>query len=130
MVAPGLFSLMAGHALVKANKLNKQKIQLANQDRIAAIHKMMDEKLGGEVQTEDETRFMPQNSESDVNNPNEKNEVQSTDLSALSSIPLTEQDKKGETYYDSMKAIKYCRHCGRKVDYDSSIYCKYCGKEL
>lgn len=130
MIAPGLFCLMAGHALIKANKLNEQKIQLANQKRIAAIHKIMDEKFGGEVQTEDEARFMPQNSESDVNNPNEKNEVQSTDLSALSSIPQTGQDKKGETSYDNIKAIKYCRHCGRKVDYDSSLYCKYCGKEL
>lgn len=130
MIAPGLFCLMAGHALIKANKLNEQKIQLANQKRIAAIHKIMDEKFGGEVQTEDKARFMPQNSESDVNNPNEKNEVQSADLSALSSIPQTGQDKKGETSYDNIKAIKYCRHCGRKVDYDSYIYCKYCGKEL
>ncbi len=38
---------MAGHALIKAEKFNKQKIQLADQKRIDAIHKMMDEKLGG-----------------------------------------------------------------------------------
>lgn len=127
MVAPGLFCLLAGHALIKANKLNEQKMQLANQDRIAAIHKMMDEKLGGEAQTEDDARFMPQNGASDVNTPNE---VQPTELSAQADIPQTGQNKEEETSNDNIKAIQYCRHCGRKVDYDSSIYCKYCGKEL
>ena len=127
LVAPGLFCLMAGHALIKTNKLNKQKIQLANQDRIAAIHKKMDEKLGGEDPTEDEARFIPQNGAPDVNTPNE---VQPTELSAQANIPQTGKNKEEETSNDNIKAIKYCRRCGRKVDYDSSLYCKYCGKEL
>lgn len=130
MVAPCLFCLMAGHALIKAEKFNKQKIQLADQKRIDAIHKMMDEKLGGETQTEDEAQFMPQNNELGVNKSNEKKEVQTTDISAQTSIPQVEQDKMDDTFTDAMKTVKYCRHCGRKIDYDSSIYCKYCGKEL
>lgn len=44
MVAPGLFCLMAGHTLKKVKKWNKQKTQLANQQRFVAIHKTMDEK--------------------------------------------------------------------------------------
>lgn len=127
MVAPGLFCLMAGHALIKANKLNEQKMRLADQQRIAAIHKMMDENSKPNSQTEDDTRFMPQNGVSDVNKPNE---VQTADLSAHTSIPQTGQDKEEETSNENIKAIKYCRHCGKKVDYDSSLYCKYCGKEL
>lgn len=127
MVAPGLFCLMAGHALIKANKLNEQKMQLANQQRITAIHKMMDEKFETEPLPKDDTRFMPQNGVSDVNSPNE---VQPVDLSAHTSIPQTGQDKGEETSNGNIKAIKYCRHCGRKVDYESSLYCKYCGKEL
>ncbi len=38
--------------------------------------------LEGETQTEDEAQFMPQNNELGVNKLNEKNEVQTTDLSA------------------------------------------------
>ena len=127
LVAPGLFFLMLGYALIKAKKLNKQKIQFADQKRIDAIHKMMDEKLGGESQTEDNTRFMPQNGVLNINTPNE---VQPMDLSVHVSIPQIGQGKEEETSNDNIKAIKYCRHCGRKVDYDSSLYCKYCGKEL
>lgn len=132
LVAPGLFCLMAGHALIKANKLNKQKIQLANQDRIAAIHKIMDKKLETETNTdkEENMRYMPQNNELDINKSNEESEVLSTDISAQTSILQVEQDKKDDTSTDVAKAVKYCRHCGRKIDYDSSLYCKYCGKEL
>lgn len=128
-VAPGLFCLMLGYALIKAKKLNKQKIQLADQKRIDAIHKMMDEKFGGEDQTEDEVRFMPQNEGFKMNGSDkESKEPLTDDVSARTSLPHTEQNKKEET--PSMDVVKYCRHCGKKVDYDSSTYCKYCGKEL
>lgn len=128
-VAPGLFCLMLGYALIKAKKLNKQKIQLADQKRIDAIHKMMDEKFGGEDQSEDEARFMPQNEGFNMNGSDkESKEPLTDDVSACTSLPHTEQNKKEET--PSMDVVKYCRHCGKKVDYDSSTYCKYCGKEL
>lgn len=128
-VAPGLFCLMLGYALIKAKKLNKQKIQLADQKRIDAIHKMMDEKFGGEDQTEDEVQFMPQNEGFKMNGSDkESKEPLTDDVSARTSLPHTEQNKKEET--PSMDVVKYCRHCGKKVDYDSSTYCKYCGKEL
>lgn len=128
MVAPGLFCLMAGHALIKANKLNEQKMQLANQKRITAIHKMMDEKLGWEIQTEDDSRFMPQNEDFNVNSSTKESEDPLSDVSVRTSLPNTEQNQKEEI--SSMKVVKYCRHCRKKVDYDSSTYCKYCGKEL
>ncbi len=129
MVAPGIFCLMLGYALIKAKKLNKQKIQLADQKRIDAIHKMMDEKFGEEDQTEDEARFMPQNEGFNMNGSDkESKEPLTDDVSARTSLPHTEQNKKEET--PSMDVVKYCRHCGKKVDYDSSTYCKYCGKEL
>lgn len=128
-VAPGLFCLMLGYALIKAKKLNKQKIQLADQKRIDAIHKMMDEKFGGKDQTEDEVQFMPQNEGFKMNGSDkESKEPLTDDVSARTSLPHTEQNKKEET--PSMDVVKYCRHCGKKVDYDSSTYCKYCGKEL
>ena len=128
-VAPGLFCLMLGYALIKAKKLNKQKIQLADQKRIDAIHKMVDEKFGGEDQTENEARFMPQNEGFNMNGlDKESKEPFTDDVSARTSLPHTEQNKKEET--PSMDVVKYCRHCGKKVDYDSSTYCKYCGKEL
>ena len=52
MVAPGLFCLMAGHTLKKVKKWDKQKIQLANQQRFVAIHKMMDEKFSTDTNKE------------------------------------------------------------------------------
>lgn len=127
MVAPGLFCLMAWHAVTKAKKLNKQKKQLAEQQKNVAVFKEMDEKRGADADTEDDTHFMPQ---LDVNKTNKESEVHPADLSAQTSISQAEQDNKEETANDSIKAIKYCRHCGKKVDYDSSTYCKYCGKEL
>ena len=128
MVAPGLFCLLAGYALIKANKLNEQKKQLADQDRIATIHEMMDEKIEGKAQTEDGAQFMPQNENCSINGSDKESEEQPTDVSACTSLPHTEQNKKEET--SCMGVVKFCRHCGKKVDYDSSIYCKYCGKEL
>ena len=129
IVAPVLFCFMSGYALIKAKKLNKKKIQLADQKRIDAIHKMMDEKFGGEDQTEDEARFMPQNEDFNMNGSDkESKEPLTDDVYTRTNLPHTEQNKKEET--PSMDVVKYCRHCGKKVDYDSSTYCKYCGKEL
>lgn len=132
LVAPGLFCLMTGHALIKAKRLNEQRIQLAEQQRIAVIHKMMDEKFEAETNTdtEEDTRFMPQNDVLDTNKPNEESEGQLTEKPAQAKISHTEQDIVDEASNDNVKAVRYCRHCGRKVDYDSSTYCKYCGREL
>lgn len=131
LVAPGLFCLMAGHALIKAKRLNNQRIQFADQQRITAIHKMMDERFETEtnIGTEEDTRFMPQNEDFNMNGSDKESKGPLTnDVSARTSLPHTEQNKKEET--PSMDVVKYCRHCGKKVDYDSSTYCKYCGKEL
>lgn len=131
LVAPGLFCLMSGYALIKAKRLNEQRTQIAEQQRIAAIHKMMDERFETEtnIGTEEDTRFMPQNEDFNMNGSDkESKEPLTNDVSARTSLPHTEQNKKEET--PSMDVVKYCRHCGKKVDYDSSTYCKYCGKEL
>lgn len=128
LVAPGLFCLMSGHALIKSKKRN---IQLAYKQEITGIQKMEDEELETCSKTEEETRFMPLKNVLDVDKTNEESEVQPTDKPTETNLPVTEQNKMDEvSSNDSMKAVKYCRHCGRKVDYDSSIYCKYCGKEL
>ena len=130
LVAPGLFFLMAGHTLIKAKKWNEQKTQLANQQRIAAIHKMMDERFSSNTSEEDESRFMPQNEDLTVSDSNKGNNKESTDTSICKNSIHSEQDNKDKVSDDNMKLIKYCRYCGNKVDYDSSMYCKYCGKEL
>ena len=131
LVAPGLFCLMSGHALIKAKRLNEQRTQIAEQQRIVAIHKMMDKRFETEanIGTEEDTRFMHQNEYFNMNGSDkESKEPLTDDVSARTSLPHTEQNKKEET--SSMDVVKYCRHCGKKVDYDSSTYCKYCGKEL
>lgn len=130
MVAPGLFCLMAGHTLIKAKRWNEQMTQLANQQRIAAIHKMMDERFSSNTCEEDESRFMPQNEDLTMSDSKKENNKESTDTSICTNSLHAEQDNKDKVSDDNMKPIKYCRHCGNKVDYDSSIYCKYCGKEL
>lgn len=127
MAAPSLFCLMAWYAVTKSKKLDKQKKQLAEQQKMAAVFKEMDEKRGADTDTEDDTHFMPQ---LDVNKSNEEIGARPMEMSAKTSISQAGQDNKEETANDSIKAIKYCRHCGKMVDYDSSTYCKYCGKEL
>ena len=128
MVAPGLFCLMLGYTLIKAKKRN---IQLADKQEITDIHKMEDEELETSSKTENETRFMPLKNVLDIDKTNEESEVQPTDKSTETNLPVTEQNKVDEvSSNNSMKTVKYCRHCGREVDYDNSIYCKYCGKEL
>lgn len=131
LVAPGIFCLMSGYALIKAKRLNEQRTQIAEQQRIAAIHKMMDKRFETEtnIGTDEDTRFMHQNEYFNMNGSDkESKEPLTDDVSARTSLPHTEQNKKEET--SSMDVVKYCRHCGKKVDYDSSTYCKYCGKEL
>lgn len=130
MVAPGLFCLMAWYAVTKANKLNKQKKQLAEQQKMAAVFKVMDENRGAGTDTEEDTYFTPKDNMLDVNKSNEEIGARPMEMSAKTSISQAGQDNKEETANDSIKAIKYCRHCGKMVDYDSSTYCKYCGKEL
>ena len=92
----------------------------------------MDEKFETETNTDTEydTRFMPQNDVLDTNKPNEESEEQLTEKPVQAKISQTEQETMDDASNDSVKAVRYCRHCGRKVDYDSSTYCKYCGKEL
>ena len=128
MVAPGLFCLMSGYALTKAKKRN---MQFAEKKENTDIHKMEYEELETYSKTKDETQFMPFNKVLDVDKLNEESKVQPTDKLTQTNVSVTEQNKVDEvSSNDSMKTVKYCRHCGRKVDYDSSIYCKYCGKEL
>ena len=31
---------------------------------------------------------------------------------------------------NSEQVIKFCRHCGGKLDYQSDKFCKHCGKQL
>ena len=128
MVAPGLFCLMSGYALTKAKKRN---MQFAEKKENTDIHKMEDEESETCSKTEEEIRFMPLKNVLDVDKTNEESKVQPTDKLTQTNVSVTEQNKVDEvSSNDSMKTVKYCRHCGRKVDYDSSIYCKYCGKEL
>ncbi|WP_278670632.1 hypothetical protein [Leyella stercorea] len=127
-VAPGLFYLMSGYALMNSKKRN---MPLADKQKITDIHKMEDEESETCSKAEEETRFMPLENVLDVDKTNEESEVQPTDKPTETNLPVTEQNKVDEvSSNDSMKAVKYCRHCGRNVDYDSYIYCKYCGKEL
>lgn len=130
MVAPGLFCLMVGYALIKANKSNEQKKQLANQQKIVVVQDIMDKTPSTDTNTEDDTRFMPRNEELNVNNTNKESEEPSTVVSTRTSLLPIEQNKEAEISSGNVEVVKYCRHCGKKVDYESSTYCKYCGKEL
>ena len=42
--------------------------------------------------------------------------------------PREEQESMSSSY--SVQNIKFCRHCGKKLDYISDKYCKHCGKPL
>lgn len=131
MVVPGLFCLMAGYASIKANRLNSQKEQQSEQQRIAAIHSELNQKFAKEAESkEDDKRFIPHNEDLDVNNPTEEDETQTTNISLQANITNREQASELLSAGDYMKTVKYCRHCGKEVGCDSSKYCKHCGKEL
>lgn len=41
-----------------------------------------------------------------------------------------DQVKTGKVNTETISSIKFCRHCGGKIDYASDKFCKHCGKKL
>lgn len=55
---------------------------------------------------------------------NNETKIRKADPMAIETESIHRDSEDNETQYG------YCRHCGKRIDYQSGKYCKYCGKEL
>lgn len=134
---PIFFCTMAGNILQEVNLLNKRKKRLAIQQRTAAILAMLDQEAETNASSDSGEQFMPQNESIDANtssgNISDTRLSQETpydDKPTQTDVNKTEITNAQKATNIGVRIPQYCRHCGRKIDYDGSGYCQYCGKEL
>ncbi len=125
----------------------------AEQQGMVGINTMLDQKDGKESESkeddnrsmtrqedcmqsesrEDDSRFMPHQDDGMGSSPRTSSE---NEEESVNDIPehFTCCDEKHievqEATNNNNDLPKYCRHCGKEVDYTNSRYCKYCGSEL
>lgn len=69
---------------------------------------------------DDETRFMPKALDEEVNEP----------LSIFDKEELKESMPQITQEVEKKPVYRFCRYCGKKIDYEGVKYCKHCGKPL
>ena len=82
---------------------------------------------------EDDCRFMPYQDagmDSSPKTSSENEEESTTDFPDRFTCCDEEHIEVQEATNNDNNLPKYCRHCGKEVDYANSRYCKYCGREL
>lgn len=83
---------------------------------------------------EDNSRFMPHQYDAMDSSPRNSTKSENEEEPVNDFPDFTDcEDKHIEVQeatnnYNNLP--KYCRHCGKEVDYTNSIYCKYCGRKL
>ena len=60
----------------------------------------------------------------------EKDSTTSTIESDVISEEQSINEQNSPIQESSDQVVKFCRHCGAKLDYQNGNYCKYCGKQL
>lgn len=80
----------------------------------------------------DHTRYMPQSVADDSDLV-----VDEIDMPKKKEPMENIAEKRDENFSDDSKSyvkesdkVRFCSHCGKSVDYDSDVYCKYCGTKL
>ena len=63
---------------------------------------------------EDDSRFMPKGNEEEI----------------IEITELTEKDKPEIIVSQATPVYKFCRYCGKMIDYEGVKYCKHCGKPI
>ena len=113
-----LFSIMAIVVNMKARQSNKvvtpKEVPNSNSD-----FAIKSEEEAIPVQN-DEARFIPKVLDEGVNEP-----LSTFDKEDLKeSVPLITQE------VEEKPAYRFCRYCGKRIDYEGVKYCKHCGKPL
>ena len=75
------------------------------------------DEIDSEKQQEDESRFMPQAISGNVTESEDKLKEEKTEAD---NKPI-EIDR---------PSYKFCRYCGKRIDYEGVKYCKHCGKAI
>ncbi len=82
---------------------------------------------------EDDSRFMPHQNDGMAPSPRTSSENEEESVHDFPDRFICCDEKHTEVqeatnHYNDLP--KYCRHCGKEVDYANSRYCKYCGSKL
>ena len=154
--APVLFAIMAFFALRYKQEESTEPIVEENKKEsldTAPIH--IEEKYDSTSNIEDDSKYMPlMDIEQDVltksdedlreieNNQQPEsiaveepsvNKVEQVDSSIKNDDATKKQSVENPAALEQVNTeefIKFCRHCGVKLDYQSDKYCKHCGKQL
>ena len=143
--APVLFAIMAFFAF--RNKNEHETNNISNTD----THKNIESFTDNEV-NDDYSRYMPSaatgtsvvqdNIQENVKEESavlttEQDEPESLDKNSSTEIIENETEMTSDCLSEQdivspipEQTIKYCRHCGGRLDYINDKYCKYCGKPL
>lgn len=133
-----LFIAMVALVHKKSNKALKEENDVAETVPIAentevrqSVMELVPSEPIGHNQDNDHTRFMP---------PSESENTEAAQGSEVQKIVTTEAIDLGAATQDSalivseetstLSSPKFCRNCGKLVDYESGAYCKYCGQEI
>ena len=129
--APVLFSIMAFFAL--RNKTNKQTeivqdIDICESDETTTTPEDSNdiEQTCSNEGTENKYEALREDITQEASNKDLSTEIPQKNIS-ISQEKLSDYDETSSTIES---AVKYCRHCGKKVDYAGGRFCKYCGKSF
>lgn len=152
---PVLFAIMTYFALRNKQQETNEPIAEQNElDSIVTSH-LSDEGAAYLTKIEDESRYMPQGETSrdisenleeqnTVNENTTQSEVKKIEEPSVIGIEQTRSmivpedtnEKQGideqsiAEQANSEPVMKFCRHCGGIIDYQSDKFCKHCGKQL
>lgn len=153
--APVLFGIMAFFAL--RNNKDRSTIATIDGDKVGKLDSKtshVEEAVEFQSHIEDDSKYMPHIEEMyNENNPEVKapenviiprTDIQIVEQSCMAEemhnlIPDKKEIKNNEEFEEKQclkteesiePVIRFCRYCGKEINYQSGRYCKHCGKEL
>ena len=115
-IVPGLFAIMVWIVRFRVKKSLRQKV--ITPQEVLESHPIEEPvETESSNQQEDVTRFMPQ--------PATENTSAIETKSESDRMAAEEKIKVEET-----SVHRYCRYCGKKIDYEGVKFCKHCGKPI
>ena len=115
-IAPGLFGIMAYFVEMRVKK-SLRKIVATPQEVLESHPIEGPDEIDLETKQEDEARFMPQTISGNVTASEDMLKEEKTEVD---NKPI-EVDR---------TSYKFCRYCGKQIDYEGVKYCKHCGKPI
>lgn len=129
--APVLFSIMAFFALRNKNAKQTKKVQdmdtcESGETTITPEVSNDIEQTGSNESTENKYAALHKDITQEASNADLSTEIPQNNIS-ISQENLSNHDEVSPAIES---AVKYCRHCGKKIDYAGGKFCKYCGNSF